>query len=59
MPQIYQETAWLLFQMIRKGKHGELQGSCEHPSGGGPDSQKGKKCSQRKGGNKCTRQKAF
>ena len=37
MPQIYQKTAWLLFQMICKGKHGELQGSCEHPSCGGPD----------------------
>ena len=39
MPQIYQETAWLLFQMIHQGKHEEPQGSCKQPSYGGPDTE--------------------
>lgn len=47
--------------MIHKGKHAELQGSCEQPSCGGPDtkSEGEKKYSKRKGGNMCPRQKAF
>lgn len=51
MPQSYQEIAWLLFQMIHKGKHAELKGSCEQPSCGGPDtkSEGEKKYSKRKG----------
>lgn len=37
LPQIYQQTTWLLFQMRCKGKHAEeLQDGYEQPSCGGP-----------------------
>lgn len=61
LPKIYQQTTWLLFQMKCKGKHAELQDSYEQPSCGGPHkkSQRGKRHSKRKGGNRYIRQKAY
>lgn len=62
LPQIYQETAWLLFQMKLKGKHAEeFQGRYEEPSCGRPDkeSQREKTYSKRKGGSRSTSWKAL
>lgn len=62
LPKIYQETTRFLSQMKCKGNHAEEpQGSYEQLSCGRPDkeSQRAKKRSKRKRGNRCIRQKAF